>query len=489
MTINDFFSSIMAVAFRILEVLYYCKELFVLGREENGWKNRIIFAFLCWLFGMTISGCFSLVFFLSKVGLGPVTSMIAILVGMLLSILAFAFKSVRCNGLLFLLCCGMRQGRNVLIAIGTSIVLFNNVRNILGNLKVLADSIICNLDEKRNLLKVTPFDYYVKTLYALYKQAKGQFFNPLKDFVNVVDNFRCSVQISDEELKTTLRETRQQIQDLSSNILALLNGILFYGRIAFLILGVSIIVIGSIIFFRKFLASDNAKYENIYITKRFIKYDQHRKQQNMLCVLPLNKAERGVYMTIPSLKTSRKQKQKMVMFLIPVMTNVFIWCLISALDFMLYWLILTIGKNLQGLPPVDVPMSMTFTQLRIEELFIPRKTENVYETQMNFNVFEPQCTPEPQLSLTATWIPLAILIGVLLFLGLISAFLVQMKLSVIAAFYPDRAAERVTYLHNKILGERTLLLSSSKGRQLKYIISQVNFWFPIITRKHFIKKW
>lgn len=339
-------------------MLSYCKKLFVSGRGD-GWKNSIVFAFLCWLFGMTISGCLILVLVLSKVGLGLVNSMIAISLGMIISALAFAFKPVRCTGLLFLLCCGMREGRNVLIAIGTSIVVFNNVQNILENLKVLADSIVCNLENKRISLKVMPFAYYVKALYAIYQNAKLDFFNPFNDVVKLTDDFQCNVKISDDKLKTVLTETKHQIQDLSSNISTQLNIITFFGRIAFLLIGVSIILIGSVIFLRKFLARDNAKYENVYITKRFMEYNESRRQRNMGCVLPLNKTERDVYITIPSLKTSRKQKQKMVMFLIPVMTNVFIWILISVLDFMLYWLILTVSKNLESLHPIEVPIKIS----------------------------------------------------------------------------------------------------------------------------------
>ncbi|XP_069588452.1 dendritic cell-specific transmembrane protein [Ranitomeya imitator] len=459
--------------FRILYVLAYCKKLFVSGKED-GWKNRIVFALLCWFFGMMISSCLILVFVLSKVGGGLVNSMIAITFGMIISVLAFVFKSVRFTGLLVLLCCGMREGRNVLIAIGTSIVVFNNVKNILGNLKVLADSIVCNLEAKRVLLKIIPFDYYIRALYSIYQHAKLQFFNPFGNVVELKDSFECNVKISDETLKTVLNETKQQIQDFSSTISTQLNIITLIGHIAFLFIGVFIIFIGSIIFLKKFLAANNEKYENVYITRRFIEYDESKRQQNALCVLPLNKTEQDIYITIPSLKISRKQKRKMVVFLIPVIMQIFIWTFISVLDLMLYWLILTISKNLQDLRPVTIPITLTYAhiQVNLEDLFNSRRTEDIYHNQLNINLFEPQCTPKPELSLSSTWIPLAILISVLLFLGLISTFLLQVKLLLIAEFYPDKDLERVKYLHNKIQQERTLLSSPSKSGELKKIISK-----------------
>ncbi|XP_069815964.1 dendritic cell-specific transmembrane protein [Dendropsophus ebraccatus] len=475
MAIRDVCQSMMVVPTKILQFLSYCMNLFVLGREAKGWKNILVFAFLCLLFGMSIGGSLVLVFHLSKVGLRLETLAVALSIGLLISILSFIFKAVRCNGLLFLLCCGMKEGRNVLIAVGTSIVVFNNVKNIFGNLKILSTCVICNLQKKRDMLRISPFDYYIQTLRDLYQKAKELFFNPVKDIVKVEDTFYCSVTIEDGPLKDKLLEATQQIQDQATKIVDLLNTVVFFGRIAFLLLGVSLIVLGSAMFFRKFLATDNVKFENIFITKKFKEYDQSRKQQNMLCVLPLNKAERKVYMTIPSLKTSRKQMPKLLFFLIPVLTNVFIWCLITALDYILYWVILTINKNLQGLRPIKVPMSMTLSEW---------SKKKIHGTEMIFNLFEPECTPEPELMLTDTWIPLSAIIGVLLFLCLISAFLIQIKSLLISTFYPEKEHERILYLHNKILEDRVQLASQYKGGKLKKIICQVNFWFPIITRKH-----
>ncbi|KAG9478902.1 hypothetical protein GDO78_012522, partial [Eleutherodactylus coqui] len=417
---------------------------------------------------MTISGCLILVFALSKVGLGLVYSVIAISLGMIISVLAFAFKSVRCTGLLFLLCCGMKEGRKVLIAIGTSIVVFNNVKNILKNLKVLADSIVCNLEAKGALINAISSEFYKSGLYFIYQNAKGYFFNPLNNIVRLTDNFQCNVQISDDKLKNVLNETKQQIEELSSSLSTQLDIIAIVGRIAFLLIGISVILIGAVLFCKQFLSKDNVNYNNVYITTRFKAYDESRRRQHALCVLPLNKTEQDVYITIPSLKMSRKQKQKMVQFLIPVMTYTFIWTLISILDFMLYWLIYTISKNLQSLRPVEVPVTLTYTQI---DILTPRRNDDIYRNQLNINLFEPQCTPVPELSLSATWIPLAILISVLLFLGLISAFLIQIKLLVITAFYPDKDLERATYLHNKIQEERALLSPPSYTGEVRKIIS------------------
>ncbi|XP_063781328.1 dendritic cell-specific transmembrane protein [Pseudophryne corroboree] len=470
----------------VTTMLSDCKNLFVSG-EKDGWKNTFGFACLCLLLGLTITACLLLVVLLSKIGIGMVSLNIAIIFGITISSLAFFFKSVRCMSLLFLLSCGMREGRNALIATGTGIVVFNNVKNVLGNVKILADSIICNLDAKRISLKVMPFDFYIKALHSIYQRAKNTFFNLIPDIVSVSDNFRCNVRLSDAKLKALLNETKQRIEAVSSDISLLLDIITVVSRIVCLLIGIFIILFGTWMFFKKFVGQNNAKFANSYITKTFMEYDAVRKQQNALGVLPLNKKEQNMYIRIPSLKTSRNQKIEMTFFFIPVFTNVFIWSLISFLDFMLYWLIHTMSVNLKSLHPVLVPISVSLTHTKVDLINLGEsgKTVSSFHDNLKINLFEPQCTPKPELSLTSTWIPLAILISVLLFLGFISAFLIHVKLLVIGAFYPNKELQRVSHLHKKILEERARLTTTSKSQTVKRMISRVDFWFPIITRKHY----
>ncbi|PIO26782.1 hypothetical protein AB205_0142690 [Aquarana catesbeiana] len=185
----------------------------------------------------------------------------------------------------------MREGRNVLITIGTSIVVFNNVRNILGNLKIVADSIICNLEAKRISLKVVPFDFYSNLLSTLYVYAKQQFFNPFADVISLSDDFQCKIRISDHKLNAMLNETKAQMQTVSSSVSLVFGIMTFAGRIVFLIGGISIILVGTWIFFKKFLILNKAN--NSYITKAFVQYDE--EQQNTFRVLPLRRKEQNKF--------------------------------------------------------------------------------------------------------------------------------------------------------------------------------------------------
>ncbi|XP_018414528.1 PREDICTED: dendritic cell-specific transmembrane protein [Nanorana parkeri] len=455
------------------KMLFSYAKIFVSGKE-NGWRNRVSFCFLCLLLGITINVCLNLVLVLSKVEIGLVNLGITFSLGILIFFLACIFKSVRCMSILFLLACGMREGRNVLITVGTSIVIFNNVKNILGNLKIVADSIICNLEAKRVSLKVMPFDFYSNLIYSIYIYAKQQFFNPFAEVVSLSDDFQFKIRISDHELKALLNETKAHIQSVSSNLSSAFDILTSVGRIAFLIGGISIILVGIWIFFTKFLSHNKAN--NSYITKEFLQYDA--KQPNALRVLPLSRKEQNKYIQIPSLRTSEKQKLNGALYFLPVMTNILIWTLISFLDFMLYWLILTVNEHLQSLGPVVVPITMTFSHhlVDLDVLFNSRRTQTQHPNIMIINLFEPQCVPKPELSLSASWIPLTILISVLVFFGSISTFLVQMKLLVMASFYPSKELERVHYLHQKILAERSqATLAGKLSRKLRNILSQERY--------------
>ncbi|XP_077349286.1 dendritic cell-specific transmembrane protein [Lithobates pipiens] len=468
---------------KIVTMFLSCAKIFVSGKE-CGWRNRIFFGLLCLLLGITVSAFLILVLVLSKIGVGLVNLSIIFSFGILIFVLACVSKSVRCMSILFLLACGMREGRNVLIATGTSIVVFNNVRNILGNLKIVADSIICNLEAKRVSLKVVPFDYYSNLLSTLYVYAKQLFFNPFTDVVSLSDEFQCKIRISDDELNAMLIETKAQMQTVSSSVSSVFDIMTFAGRIVFLIGGISIILVGTWIFFKKFLILNKAN--NLYITKAFVQYDE--EQQNTLRVLPLSRKEQNKYIQIPSLRTSDKQKLNVALYFLPIMTNILIWILISFLDFMLYWLILTVRKHLKSLDMAVVPITMTFSHTRMDfkDVFNLRRADTHHHA-MNITLFEPQCAPKPELSLTASWIPLTILIAVLVFFGLFSTFLIQMKLLVMASFYPSKEFERVHYLHQKILEERSQeALVSKLNQTLKNILAQANFWFPILTRKHYV---
>ncbi|MEE6508429.1 hypothetical protein FKM82_021165 [Ascaphus truei] len=342
---------------RAMSALSHSIDIFV-SERRSGWKNIICLSLLCLGLGLATGVSLFLVLQLSTVCSSEASLAIACLLGILLSLILFFFKCVRCMSLLFLLSCGMREGRNALITAGTGIIVFYNVKNIFGNFKGLADSITCNVEAKRFSLRIIPFDFYRQAMYWIYNQNKF-FLNPYKDIISVSDTFLVDVLISDDSLKTMLNETKQHIQIVSDNISSLLDIASYVGQMILLVVGVLIVLVGTGLFLRKFLDTDSKKFENLYITKRFMEYDNSRRQQQVACVFPLNKNEKRDYIRIPSLQITGKEKKKMVLFFIPVFANISIWSLVTIIDFVLHLLICAVSKHLQELPPIVVPINVS----------------------------------------------------------------------------------------------------------------------------------
>lgn len=79
----------------------------------------------------------------------------------------------------------------------------------------------------------------------------------------------------------------------------------------------------------------------------------------------------------------------------------------------------------------------------------------IHDSSFNISVFEPGCIPKPRLLESKTWAPLTVILLILIILGLLSSTLMQLKILVLASFYPNVERERIQYLHAKLLKKRS----------------------------------
>ncbi|KAE8599445.1 hypothetical protein XENTR_v10017187, partial [Xenopus tropicalis] len=449
--------------------------VFANGRG-SGWKNTTYFSFLCVALGSTISFSFFLLLRLSSAFTPTVSLAVASSLAVLLSILFFFYKALRCMSVLFLLSCGMKEGRNGVITVGAGVVMFYNIKNIFNNLRILADSITCDLESKRVSLRAMPFEFYREAIERVYNESK-KFFALNNEIFSYTDKFQCNILVYDKGLKTMVNETKQQIHDVTATIMHLIGIASYAAHIVILVLGISIILCGTGFFVRKFLSQGSKHFENKYITKTFVRYDNSRKEQNESGVLPLNKQERHNYIRIPCLKIPTKECKRVALFLVPVFVNITVWALITFVDLMLYWLIVTGSTHLQELPPLTVPIH---NNEKLLDIPISEDSVNTHNSSFQIHLFDPKCSPKPGISLSVSWISLSIIIPILFLFGFLSSFLIQIKLLLIASFYPDKELERIQYLHSKILRKRMKAGSSARRKALRDITS---FWFPILARK------
>ncbi|KFV09198.1 Dendritic cell-specific transmembrane protein, partial [Tauraco erythrolophus] len=270
-----------------------------------------------------------------------------------LSIALSYFKHLRCFSVLFLLSCGLQNGRNALITAGTGVVVACNVQNIFHNLKVLADSITCHLEyEQFALIK-----YYVEAVKWIYEAVKLSIELP-KPVVFLNHKFMSSHSISDDALKQELNDTKQEIQRVANQISFMLTILPYIGQKVLPIVGIFLVSLGTGLFIKKFVGPHSVKFKNTYITKQFIAFDEHQKQQQRPCLLPLNRKERKDYVTILSFSLTRKDRKNMQRFFLPVIIHLCIWLLFAAVDYLFYWLIISVNKHLQEVPDLEIELSL-----------------------------------------------------------------------------------------------------------------------------------
>ncbi|KAJ8353789.1 hypothetical protein SKAU_G00213560 [Synaphobranchus kaupii] len=224
----------------------------------------------------------------------------------------------------------------------------------------------------------------------------------------------------------------------------------------------------------------NRKFQNTFITSKFIQYDKKQKAEGKPHVLPLTKKEAKRYTAIPSLGLTIKEGKIMLKFYIPLLTNLLLWVLFIGIDALLYWFILVIRKHLEELEPFHVPLVMNARE-DIFVLDIIHVSGRYKKGDFSFSValFEKECLPEPSLLLYQSVIPLAVILVILVILGLLSSKLMQLKLLVSSEFYGDNADERVEYLHAKILRSRSKTKFYELRHLLKTLWKKKSFWFPV----------
>ncbi|NWZ63174.1 DCSTP protein, partial [Acrocephalus arundinaceus] len=450
-------------------------EIFISERKP-GWKYQMQLFAICSALGFLSSFLFflSMHFSLAHHSLGPL--LISGLIWILLSLMLFCFKHLRCFSVLFLLSCGLKNGRDALITAGTGVVVARNIQNIFHNLKILADSITCHLKHEQ----FTLIKYYVEAITWIYEVAKLPAELP-KDIVVLKHEFTPSYSISDDALKQELNDTEQEIQRIANQISFMLTILPYIGQKVLPIFGFFLVSFGTGLFIKKFVGSHSTKFKNIYITKQFIAFDENQMQQQRPCLLPLNRKERKDYMIIPSFFFTRKDRKKILYSFLPVIINLCIWLLFAAVDSLFYLLIISVNKYLQELPDLDVQLSLFQNKSSI----IPVK-ENIAKTDsFKIPLFKHNCIPHPELTLSTTWIQLGVIIFFLIIFGLFSGLLTQLKILVSTYFYPDTEMKRIHYLHKKLLKKRAKLQEKT-GKNM--FARMVNFWFPILKAREAVRK-
>uniref|UniRef100_A0A3B3TGG6 Dendrocyte expressed seven transmembrane protein n=1 Tax=Paramormyrops kingsleyae TaxID=1676925 RepID=A0A3B3TGG6_9TELE len=371
----------------------------------------------------------------------------------------FISQDVRHFGLLFLISCGMRQGRNLLITAGTGIVIFWNVQNTFSNLKELARSMICNLETRRILIDLTPISNYVKMLKWIGKQLQA---NPHFGMVDFKTQLHVSSKVDSEGLENMLKHAEKMLNATADHVLGVMNTMSTISQIVGPVLGLFLVLVFTVLYARQY--QHNKKFMNTFITSHFIEYDRRQQAMGQISVLPLTKNEAALYTTIPSLWFTTKEWKAMLKFSLPILTNFLVWVLFMVIDALIYWLIVIIKTHLESLEPFNVPLKVSSTVSAVVPLI---------------NTLFEKCLPNPTLMTYNSTVPLSVILVVLAFLALLSGKLQQVRLLLSTKLYSQASDKRVQYLHSEIVLDRQTDRNAQKTALMKRL-REASFWFPIL---------
>uniref|UniRef100_A0A8C2LZN1 Dendrocyte expressed seven transmembrane protein n=1 Tax=Cricetulus griseus TaxID=10029 RepID=A0A8C2LZN1_CRIGR len=379
-------------------------------------------------------------------------------------------KHARCFILLAFLSCGLREGRNALMAAGTGVVIFGHVENMFYNFRGLLDSMTCNIRAKSFSIHLPLLTRYSEALQWIYGLATP--LNLLDDLVSWNQTLVVSLFSPRHTLEAHMNDTKGEVLGALSHMVVVTELLSSWGQKLLALAGLLLILVGTGLFMKRFLGPCGRKYENVYITRRFVQFDEKERRRQRPCVLPLSKKERKKYIIIPSLRLTRKERRSLGLFFLPVLTHLYMWVLFAAVDYLLYRLVSSVSKQLQSLPGLEVHL-----KLRGERQGAP---DVIHDSSFDISMFEPSCTPKPRLSVSETWVPLSVILVTLIVLGLLSSTLMQLKILVSASFYPGVERERIQYLHAKLLQKRSKQPLGEVERKLSPYFKKIHFWLPVL---------
>lgn len=271
-------------------------------------------------------------------------------------------QSVRCFAVLVLMFCGLKQTRNLLIAAGTSLVVLWNVQNTIENLRGLAKSLLCNLEAKKVLVDLTPLSNHVQMLRWVGDQLRH-----FTDFGVVHSQSKFSLKASPDsvEFQQKLSEAKQALNQTAMSALVAINTASSVAQKLLPAVGILLLVFFTARYVKKYRADKG--FQNIFITKALLHYDEQQRAQGMPSIFPLTEKEKKRYISIPSSWPSAKEGKIMLKFAMPILTNLLIWLFFIGIDALVYWIIVVLHTRLEELEPFQVPVIM---HLKVRDLFI-----------------------------------------------------------------------------------------------------------------------
>nr|XP_046254395.1 dendritic cell-specific transmembrane protein [Scatophagus argus] len=458
-------------------------DVFLTGKRD-GLQTTLILLLTCSFSSLLLSSLLLLYLLFTLHYELAVAGGIAGCFGILLTVALFLSKRMRCLGTLFVISVFMKKSRNLLLTAGTSLVVLRNIRNTLENLTGLVKGMICNLKAKKAAV-IAPFRNYVKMLNWIGYMLKG-----VTDLgvLNLDPQLKVSPRLESEQFRERLSEAEQKLNETVKYVQSLMNTVSSVAERLFPAISFLVLMMFIALHIKKFC--NDMKYDNRFISSRFVHFDEKQKAEGKPHVLPLTPEEEKLYTAVPSVRPTTREGRAMLKFGVPVVSHFVAWVLFITLDALLYCCIDILTTKLSELEPFHVPLLMSFKVSMLVSACLSSQEiatlvgitfgEETHQKDFSYSVtlFEKKCLPEPKLLLYDSVAPLAAILLTLLVMGLMAAKVAQLRLMVCERFFSTAAEARVEYLHAKILRKRL------KRRMclLTSLYLKPHFWCPLLFR-------
>ncbi|XP_029969951.1 DC-STAMP domain-containing protein 2 [Salarias fasciatus] len=199
-------------------------------------------------------------------------------------------------------------------------------------------------------------------------------------------------------------------------------------------------------------------FDNIYISAQFKELDEQEKSRGGASVLPLTRKEATTYITPMRLGLTAGERRSIFKGAAQVLRHLVGGVLLVALDFLLFWALDQVHHQLTGdvvaRAPVTVGVQVNGSGYA-SDVFRDLVASFDVLQQGNITVISSRCLLEPSQPDWNTCFALGLLLGVALLFSVVGGFMQRCRRIVCASFYPERELERIRFLHQKILDQRS----------------------------------
>ncbi len=97
------------------------------------------------------------------------------------------------------------------------------------------------------------------------------------------------------------------------------------------------------------------KYQNKFISSKFVCFDEKQKVEGKPHVLPLTTEEERLY-AVPSIHPTIREGRAILRFGVPVVSHFITWVMFITVDALLYYFVEIVTTKLSELEPLPVPL-------------------------------------------------------------------------------------------------------------------------------------